>query len=455
MLAVLLAVSILEGLWVWLLAATVSEFDGQIAPSLPFACLVIFGSWLAGRLLFLSPVSPAARRWTLVGGGLGLALLVTVVHAGLVVPLQLILGRPDPDYRGSAVVFGFLVAYLWARGLALAGQLTRRQVVSHVLVSTFVLVNILLVLPLSDHVRADGLGVVVGSFFAALTALLLVQTADTESHQVSRKQWVGLAMGAALLMVLCGAMFTGMLAQGMPGVVGDSVRGIASLATPVTNVIILGIGYAAHYLTLFMIFLRTLYGTDPETTQRSQEEAERNRFRLENEANYGPPELMTLFAAVVFFAILAWFIARVLARLVHLGETRSRGGTRQTRTSLRDHDLMDGLRDALGRLPGLGGLADGLGGRGAEIRRQYRAFQALMARAQMPRRSTQTTTEYQEELARRVPQAATPIAQISNAYVLARYAGPETPLPDAGSLAEALREIHSVLQADELGRTAR
>lgn len=451
LLLVLLSVSCLEGLWVWLLAASLSEFDTQVAPSLPALALVAFIGWLTARALSLSRMSLAHRRTALVGGGLGLALLAATTHAGLIVPLQLVLGPYDPDYRGSGVALGLLVAYLWARGLALAARVNRRQIVSHVVVSTFILTNILFILPLAGPVQDSGLGVVVGSFFAALIAMLLVQTADTESRELTKAQWFALTGATGGVIVLTAGLFTGVLANGLPLSIGEAFGRLARAATPVTNAILLGIGYVAHYLTLFVLFLKAVHGGDPDAVSRSQQEAEQSRFRFQNDDSYGPPEIMTLFAMLILVGLAVWFLAHVISRLVQQGERRARAGVDIERVSLRESDLLDSLRDALGRIPGLGALSDGLLGRGAEIRRHYRAFQSLMAQAQMPRDAAQTAGEYQHQLAAQLPRAAVPITTISDTYTLARYGGPDTPLPDAHTMASALRDIRSVLQAEEAG----
>lgn len=448
LLAVLLAVSCLEGLWVWLLTAALSQLEGQVAPPLPALALLIFVSWLTTRALSLAGVALDTRRAILVAAGLGLALLAATVHAGLMLPVQLILGHHDPDYRGSAVALGLLVAYLWARGLALAARASRPQVVNHVLVSTFILANILLVLPLAGPVRESGLTVVIGSFFAALAGLLLVQIADTESHQLTKAQWFALTAGAAVAMVSCAALFTGVLANGLPQSIGDALGRIVRFVTPVTNMVILGIGYLAHYVTLFILYLRAVHGGDPEAVQRAQEEAEQARPRFDNDSSYGPPEIMTLFAILVVLGLLVWWIAGVYGRLVQRGDRRDRSVGSMSRLSVREGDLLDGLRDALGRLPGLGGLSDGLSGRAAEIRRHYRAFQTLMARAQLPREAAQTPIEYQGLLSRRLPNAAMALATISDAYMLARYAGPRTPLPDPADMASAIRNVRALLQGE-------
>jgi hypothetical protein len=449
LLAVLLSVSFLEGLWVWLLTASLSELEGQAPPSFFVLALVTFAAWLTSRTLALSSLSLAQRRTILVGGGLGFALLATTVHAGLAVPLQLVIGHHEPDYRGSGVAVGLFIAYLWARGLALAVRANRPQIINHVIVSTFVLANILFLMPLAHPVRNWGLGVVIGSFFAAVLALLLIQTAESESKQLSKAQWFGLTAAAGAGMVVCAVIFTGILANGLPQSIGETFGSVARTATPVTNAALLAVGYAAHYLTLFVLYLKALHGGDPEAVTRSQQEAEQSRFKLENDNSYGPPEIMTLVAILAVVGLFLWWLSTVLSRLVIQAGRRERLAGSMSRVSVREGDLMDGIRDALGRIPGLGS-SDGLSGRGADIRRHYRAFQALMARAQLPREAAQTAGEYQDRLGRQLPRARTAIAAISESYEIARYAGPQTPLPDAREMENALREVRSVLQSEEL-----
>jgi hypothetical protein len=444
---VLGAVACLEGLWVWLLTAALAQIEGQGAPSLFALIAVIPFAWVLARVLWLAGVSTARRRTILVGGGLGLALAAATIQSGLAVPLALVLAHPDPDYRGSAVALGFLVAYLWARGLALAGTATRRHVVNHVLVSTFVLANILLVFPLAGPVREAGTSVVVGAFFAAVIGLLLVQTAETESRELTKTQWLGLCALAVTVMVVAAGLFTGVLASGLPADFGNLLGRGARVALPVTDAVLIAVGYAAHYLTLFFLYLRNLYGTDPEAAQRVQREAEQSRFRLQDDGTYGPPEIMTIAAVLIVVGLLVWWLVHVLSRLVAAADQQQRSPDVESRSSLRDGTLLDGLREALGHLPGLGGLTDGLSGRGAEIRRHYRRFEALMARADLPRTASQTAVEYQRQLAAVLPSAAAPLETISEVYTLARYSEPAISLPDPAVMEEAVRNVRTALQA--------
>ena len=111
------------------------------------------------------------RRWILAGGGLILAAASGTVQAGVLHPLQLMLGTFDPDYRGAGVVVLVVVAYLWERGLALGVRVNRQRILNHIVVSASALALILLFLPLTQAVRDLGMGTVVASFLLALAAL--------------------------------------------------------------------------------------------------------------------------------------------------------------------------------------------------------------------------------------------------------------------------------------------
>ena len=445
---VVLSCSSLEGLWVWLLSATLSELDGQISPSLIFLCLIPFSSWLAARLLSTSGISQTVRRSALVWGGLALSLAAATVHAGLNVPLQFVLGHQDPDYRGSATALGLLVSYLWARGLFLAIRVDRGQVMSHVWIATFLLGNILVVLPLTKRVQESGLEVVGASFFAALIALLLVQLADTESHQIRKAHWIGLSAAAALAILVAAGLFTGVLASGFPPEIGRGLKLLGGLATPVTNWVLLGIGYLAEYTTLLFLWLRYVYAGDPAAVERSQQEAEGARLRFNTEGPYGPPEIMTLAAVAFVVLVVMLFAVHVISRLVQLGDRRTTDSVRQSRRSTRGL-AADGIRSALSWLPGFGPTAHGLAGRAAEIRRLYRAFQALMARASLPRGAAETAQEFQRTVSRALPASSDAVATITSAYTLARYADAGASLPDPAIVAAAISEVRASLQAED------
>ena len=84
-LAVVLAVSVLEGLWAWLLAAAVSEVAGQVQPSWLFVCGLLAVAWLVCRVLPLVGLSEERRRWSLAHDWLA-TVIVTWSVAGLVAP---------------------------------------------------------------------------------------------------------------------------------------------------------------------------------------------------------------------------------------------------------------------------------------------------------------------------------------------------------------------------------
>src|SRR5438067_1739357 len=135
LIGVILAVSLLEGLWTWLLVAAISEVATQVYPPLLLLSLISFGAWLSARLLAVANVAIERRRVILITGGLALALVAATMHAGLLHPLQLVFGRYTPDYRGAGITLLLVVAYLWGRGLSLAGIVTRERVLNHIGVS--------------------------------------------------------------------------------------------------------------------------------------------------------------------------------------------------------------------------------------------------------------------------------------------------------------------------------
>jgi hypothetical protein len=80
------------------------------------------------------------------------------------------------------------------------------------------------------------------------------------------------------------------------------------------------------------------------------------------------------------------------------------------------------------------------------IRRHYRAFQTLMARAGLPRGESQTAREFEAALLIAVPEAAAPLAVLTDAYVLARYADSGAALPLAQVVGEAVMQMRLALR---------
>src|SRR5207245_7004023 len=130
-----------------------AEVAGQSNPSMGFVGLILFGAWLSARLLAMNHVSVDRQRWVLIGGGIALALMAGTIQAGVLIPLQLIIGSYTPDLRGAGVVLLMLVAYLWGRGLALATDLNRDRVIGHIALSASALAAVLVFLPLTTAVQ--------------------------------------------------------------------------------------------------------------------------------------------------------------------------------------------------------------------------------------------------------------------------------------------------------------
>jgi hypothetical protein len=242
----------MEGVWAWLLAASISEVAGQVHPPIAAIGSALFAGWITARSADLAGLSIEQRRWLLVGGGLGLSLVAGTVHAGLLQPLQLFFGHQDPDYRGAGIIVVLLTVYLWGRGLALAPRINRARVLNHIGVSASALVAVLVFLPLVDVVQRAGLGAVLACFLLAIAALLLDQLAGVESRQLTRLHWASIAAGSAILLLLGGAVVAGVFSSGALGMVGVAAGRLGRFALPVTDSILLGAGYLAHYMALFL-----------------------------------------------------------------------------------------------------------------------------------------------------------------------------------------------------------
>jgi hypothetical protein len=105
------------------------------------------------------------------------------------------------------------------------------------------------------------------------------------------------------------------------------------------------------------------------------------------------------------------------------------------------------LRDLFGRLRGRGDADADLDARNPReaIRLQYRRFQLFMARAGLPRGAEETPLEYSAELARILPAAHDDLLDIANAYDQARYSEPQSPVPPAGNVEQAVDRVRGVL----------
>jgi len=443
---VVICLSFLEGTWAWLLATAASEVVGQAGPSFLVVGLVLFAAWFASRVTTVARVPLDRRRWALAGGGIVLALAAGTTQSGLLYPLQLVFGTYEPDYRGAGVVVVILVAYLWGRGLALGARVNRQRILNHIVISASALVLLLLFLPLTQSVRQLGMGAVVGSFLLGLAALLTEQLATAESRRLTRLQWASLLAGAAIMLIVGGAIFAGVFGQGLV-LVGQLLSRVGRLASPVTDAILLGAGYLAHYLTLLFQWFGRISGVDSDAVTRGMQQAQERQPRFENDPTQGAPEILTWMVAVFLTLLFGWLAVWIFYRLVGRMARQQDDFVDEARTHLGGPGARDRLRAALGW------LAHRDEGRRDEdprdaIRRHYRSFQTLMARAELPRRISQTPREFEDQVGTAVPGTRAPVGEVTDAYTIARYAGPTQLLPDPDEVGGAVTRVRDALRED-------
>jgi hypothetical protein len=451
-----ICISLLEGVWTWLLAAALSEVAGQIPPSPIFLGSLMFVAWVSNRTLELRDVDLVWRRRILVGGGIGLALIAGTIHSGLVLPTHLVLGRPQPDLRGAGIALVLLCAYLWGRGLALARGIDRDRVGNHVTMSAAGLIGTLLILPLTTIVQEDGMLAVGLSFLLGIASLTFLQISGTESRRLTPFQWAALVTSTGLLLIIASAVVSGAFAIGGLEHLRRGLAGVAAFASPVTDVIFLAAGHLADYLAHLMRALAAMFGADQALIERAIREAEQQRPDQTPEFDPGsPPMIMTLtvafFLTALGLAIMVWAFGRLI------GARRSRNAvfTRE-RDRVRGGDALGALRSAIGRL--FHRDEDGPVPEESReaIRYHYRRFQTLMARAELPRIPSQTPAEYERELEQQpsLGEAQPSLAALTNAYVLARYAPKDARIPDPEDARLAVEEIRAALRGAEADERA-
>lgn len=445
--AVVFCLSLLEGVWAWLLSTAAAEVAGQERPPFLVIGLILFVAWFSARATAIARVPLDQRRWMLAGGGIVLALVAGTVAAGLLHPLQLLFGTFEPDYRGAGIVVVLLVAYLWGRGLALGSRVNRQRILNHVVISASALVLLLLFLPLTQTVRQLGMGAVILSFLLSLAALLTEQLAGAESRRFTRMQWTSLSSGVAMILVVAGAIFAGIFAEGLI-LTGQLLAGMGRLVSPVANAVLLAAGYLAYYFTLLFSWLAAVFGADPEAVTRAMQEAQERQQRIETDPiQQSPPEILTAFVAISLTLIFGAVAILIYSRLVRRVGRQTEDFVVEARAHVRGPGARDRLRSAL----------DWLTQRDSErydnpreaIRRHYRAFQILMARAELPRRESQTPREFEDAVGAALPPTREPVGEVTDAYTLARYAGPTQPLPDPEAVGAAVGRVREALRESD------
>jgi hypothetical protein len=453
LIGVVFGISLLEGLWCWLFVAAISEVTGQISPPIGLITMVVFTSWLGARLLTIANIDPVHRRWALVGGGLLLAFLAGTVHAGLVMPFQLIFGTYTPDLRGAGMALVLAVLYLWGRGLLLLGPITRERVMNHIVVASAGLAAVLVFLPLTEVVREYGLGMVVVEFIVGLATLLLVQLAGVESRKLTPLQWTGVGAGAATLLVVGASLVTGVFTSGGMSVVGRGLGSVGRAATPVVNVFLLAAGYLTEYLYYLFRWVATIFQGDPEAVDEAVRQAEAERPQVEFEPG-AAPELLSAIVGIFVIALILLIVALIYVRLLRHGSRDGDEVVEETRTSTGGPGLRAMLRGALDQLRRRGGEASSDDDPRLAIRRAYRTVQTLMARAGLPRALSQTPREFEAALGAEIPEARRPLAILTDAYVLARYADDRAHLPASPEIDRTVDELRDALREHDRASTA-
>jgi hypothetical protein len=445
LIGVVFGVSLLEGLWCWLLVTAISEVAGQIGPSIGLLSMVVFAAWLSARLLSVANVDPVHRRWVLVGAGLLLAFIAGTVHAGLVTPFQLIFGSYTPDLRGAGMALVLAILYLWGRGLLLLGPIARERVMNHIVVTSAGLAAVLVFLPLTDVVRAYGLSMVVVEFLVGLATLLLVQLAGVESRRLTPLQWTGVGGGAATLLIIGASLVTGLFTSGGLSVVGRGLGSVGRAASPVVNVFLLAAGYLTEYLYYLFRWLAVVFHGDPQAVDEAVRQAEAERPQIEFEPG-AAPELLSAIVGIFVVALVILTVGLIYMRLLRHGARVGDDVVEETRTSTGGLDLGAMLRGALDQLRRRGGDSTADDDPRLAIRRAYRTVQTLMARAGLPRALSQTPREFEATLRAEIPEATLPLAVLTDAYVLARYADDQVQLPATFVIDRTVDELRDALR---------
>jgi hypothetical protein len=441
-----ICLSLLESLWTWLLVAAISEVAGQVHPPLLVLTGVSILAWIAARALALVELPLERRRFALVGGGLILAFAAATIHSGLTHPGQLIFGTYTPDMRGAGITLLVVTAYLWARGLRLAGRLGREQVINHVGVSAAGLFVILVFLPLTDAIQRLGLTIVVCSFLVSVAALLLIQLAGVETRRLSRLHWLGVAGGASLLVLIASTILTGAFSAESVGLIGDVARAVTSRMSPVTDAVLLAAGYLAQLEFNFIQMARSLFSRE-ELQNIPPGDIVPTPVLPDGDPTPRAPEILVVIAGVAVIAIFILLVAWIFYRLVGNRVTEDDELT-EDRGRAAGPGLLGMLRDAFGRF-GQREPDDlvGVEARRAAIRRHYRAFQNLMARSGLPRGEGQTPREFQSSLRSVLSEADPAVEELTQAYVVARYAQPDADVPDPAPLEASVLRVRDALRA--------
>jgi hypothetical protein len=202
----------------------------------------------------------------------------------------------------------------------------------------------------------------------------------------------------------------------------------------------------AQYLYFLFRWLTEVFRADPEAIQRSVDQADRDRPQFDLEPS-SPPEFMTLIVAVFLTILFVIAVILIYQRLIHRIGVGNEGEVEELRSSVSRGGLGDLLRRARERLSRLGDGADteDTDARSA-IRRHYRSFQTLMARAGLPRSESQTAEEFEVTVRDAVPDAAQSLATLTDAYVLARYAAEGAPLPAPEVVGQAVTQVRDALR---------
>jgi len=440
--------------WLHLLAGMLGHPGATVPAPLGIALAGLVAFWSARGFLVSGWDIAAARLLSL---GLWLALVIVwlgLAGAGLAAPLTLIDGLASRD--GAVYALLAVAGLAWWRGIALgvhpdpfppgsARGLLERGV-------ALLAVALIVAAATGGEAGRNALAAAATAVPVVLIGGLVAVAAAQERVVRARVReggagWIGAGAALAVGIVLLALLLAGVAGPDVwRQVLRPFLLVFEALATGLIWVMT-AVAYLFFLALTPLIWLVRALAGEREQPQEGQSPGPPPLPEFQEQARNALPafigtalEILLIAGAI---AVGVWLVLRTLRRF---RPERTDQALDEVRESVWSREL------ALAQLRGwLQGLSAGRGGRRAghydldtpptSVREAYRHLLVLAARAGLPRRPTESPSDYAARAAEAWPSAGEPLADLTQRYQLARYADHETPtdLTHARAAWEALR----------------
>ncbi len=421
----------LEGCVFYMLFSVVTALLQLPDARVPFYLALLTLAWSYALSLYLQTTRFSLN---LKGAlGLGASLISLVMISNIMtgsgwIPMSAIVTR---DLTAAAtVVVGFAsLVVLWWRGAGVAQDEVSLDTIRGIFQwGMAVVFGAVLIDAISSQDIVNGF-LVLGFFAAGLVGLSMARFAsEAGDSQAMSKDWlipIGVTVGGVLALVLLLSLL-GM--GGLDDVTRGLFRMIGTAGLWVLKPVLLGLGYIAAALAMFINWLASMFGGgDLSSLDDAQRQIQEFHDSLRENELQGPPALLVALLKWGAFLIASAIVGWVLFRLFRFRRfLRSHGDVEETRESLfswerANQDLVSIIGGWWNNLVRAAGGDSQKRPEPTNPREVYHSFLALSGEIGHPKPEEQTPREHQSVVTPPLPER--PVSNIVDGFQSAHYGG--------------------------------